>query len=153
MSVIAMICQQPYNFRVADYYRPLLERRNGLTQDSFQEGLGASGAGHADEYWPHTRLGGELECQEGAALPFCHNQFGYSRNPFAIAGKAESIAVREFLGIDHSRPKLGKERCLTLAQFRARQTASYRHVIRAILHGRLAGGTTPFMRRYSTICP
>jgi hypothetical protein len=22
-----------------------------------------------------------------------------------------------------------------------------------LLHGRLAGGTTPFMRRYSTICP
>jgi hypothetical protein len=24
---------------------------------------------------------------------------------------------------------------------------------RLLLHGRLAGGTTPFMRRYSTICP
>jgi hypothetical protein len=94
--------------------RPLLDRRIGPTQDSFQEVLGTSGASHADDYWPHTRLGDELECQEGATLPFCHNHFRHNQNPFAIARNAESIPIREFLSLDHSRPKLGKERCFTL---------------------------------------
>src|SRR5580693_786264 len=133
--------------------RPLLDRRVGLTQDRFQEVLGSSRASDADDYWPHTRLSDELECQEEATLPLCHNHFRYGRNPFAIARKAESVPIPEFFRLDHTRPKLGKERCLMLALFRARQTASYRHVIRTVLHGRLAGGTTPFMRRYSTICP
>src|SRR5712664_3076545 len=123
MRVIAMLREQPHNFRVADYYRPLLERRIGLTQDSFQEVLGTRGASHADDYWPPIRLGDEFERQEGATLPFCHNHFRYNRNPLAIAGKAESIPIREFLSLDYSRPKLGKERCLTLAKFCARQTA------------------------------
>jgi hypothetical protein len=92
MSAIAVVRQttsQPPNCR------PPLDRRLGLTQDSFQELLGASGASHADDYWPHTRLGDELECQEGATLPFCHNHFRYNRNPLAIAGNAESIPISE----------------------------------------------------------
>src|SRR6266481_6837490 len=94
--------------------RPLLDRRIGLIQDSFQEVLGTSMVGHADDYRPHIRLGNQLECQEGATLPLCHNHFRYSLNPFAIAGKAESIPVPEFFRSDHSRAKLGKERCRTL---------------------------------------
>ena len=145
-----MLRQQPDNFRLAD---SLLDRRIGLTQDSFQEVLGTSGASHADDYLPHIRLGNQLERQEGATLPFCHNHFSYHGNALAIARNPESIPIPEFLSPDHNGPKLGKERCLTLAKFCTRQTASYRQVIRVILHGRLAGGTTPFMRRYSTICP
>jgi hypothetical protein len=95
--------------------RPLLDRCIGLTQDSFQEILATSGASHADDYWPHIRLGHELERQEGAALPFCHNHFRYHRNPLAIAGNAESVTIAEFLSLDDSRPKLGEQRCLTLA--------------------------------------
>ena len=34
-----------------------------------------------------------------------------------------------------------------------RQRASYERVVEAIFHGQLAGGTTPFILRYSTICP
>jgi hypothetical protein len=60
-------------------------------------------------------LGNQLECHEGAALPFGNNHFRDNRNPLAIAGNAESIPIREFLSFDHSRPKLGKERCLALA--------------------------------------
>jgi hypothetical protein len=30
---------------------------------------------------------------------------------------------------------------------------TYRRVVETIFHGRLAGGTIPFIRRYSTICP
>jgi len=47
---------------------------------------------------------------------------------------------------------LGKKSCFTLAEFRGRQKANYWRAIE-IFHGRLAGGTTAFMRRYSTICP
>jgi hypothetical protein len=112
------------SFVVKEFYRDvtlttstsdLLDRRIGLTQDSFQEVLGTSGASHADDYWPHTRLGDELECQERATLPFCHNHFRCNRNPFAIAGNTESIPSQEFLSVDHSRSELGKDRCLTLA--------------------------------------
>jgi hypothetical protein len=94
---------------------PPLDRRVGLTQDRFQEVLGTNRASHADDYWPHTRLGDELECQEGATSPFCHNHFRYTRNPFAIARKAESVPIPEFFRLDHSGPKVRKERCLTLA--------------------------------------
>jgi hypothetical protein len=60
-------------------------------------------------------LGNQLERQEGATLPFSHNHFRYHRNALAIAGNAESIPIPEFFDPDHGRPKLGKERCLTLA--------------------------------------
>jgi len=39
-----------------------------------------------------------------------------------------------------------------IAQFSCRQRAGCWHLI-DILHGRLTGGTTPFIRRYLTICP
>jgi hypothetical protein len=50
-----------------------------------------------------------------ATFALSHNQFHYKPNPLAIAGNAESIPITEFFRIDHSRPKLGEERCLTLA--------------------------------------
>jgi len=103
-----------------------------------------------DNYRPHIRLGDELERQEGATLPFRHNHFRYHCNPLAIARNTESIPVPEFFGPDHSRRKLRKEGCRTIAQFRARQIASNRHVMRPMLHGRLAGGTTLFMCKYSS---
>jgi hypothetical protein len=60
-------------------------------------------------------LGNQLERQEGATLPSCHNHFRYHRNALAIAGNAESIPIAKFFRLDHSRPELGEERCLTLA--------------------------------------
>src|SRR5580692_10700137 len=115
MSAIAMLRQRCYaNTSQLPSCRPLLNRRIGLTEDSFQEVLGTSGASHADDYWPHTRLGNQLECQEGATLPFCHDHFRYNRNPLAIAGNAEGIPIREFLRLNHSRPKTGKDRRLPL---------------------------------------
>jgi len=94
-----------------------LDRRIGigLTEDRFQEVLGAGGASHPNNDWPHTRLSDQLKCQEGATLPFCRNHFCYKSNQLAIAGNAESIPIWEFLLLDHSRSELGKERCLTLA--------------------------------------
>jgi hypothetical protein len=112
MKAIAMLRQQTSQLLSC---RPLHDWRIRLTKDSFQETLGTSGTGHADDYRPHMRLGGELECQERATLPFCRYHFRYHRSALAIAGNAESIPVREFPSLDHSRPKLGKERCLTLA--------------------------------------
>ena len=145
-----MLRKQPHNFRLVNH---CWMGASGVTQNSFQELLGTSGASHADDYRPHIRLGYQLERQEGATLPFCHNHLRYNRNPLGVPGNAESISIREFLGLDHGRPKLGEERRIALAKFCARQTARYRHVIGAVLQGRLAGGTTPFMRKYSTICP
>src|SRR6266481_5747707 len=75
---------------------------------SIQELLATSGASYADDYRSHIRLGNQLERQERATLPFCHYHFRYNLNPLAIAGNAESIPIREFLNLDHSRPK---ERC------------------------------------------
>jgi hypothetical protein len=60
-------------------------------------------------------LGNQLERQEEATLPFCHDHFPNNRNPLTIAGNAESIPIPEFFHPDHSRPKLGKERCRSLA--------------------------------------
>jgi hypothetical protein len=60
-------------------------------------------------------LGNQLERQEGATLPFCHNHFRYNRNPFAIAGQVESIPIPEFFRPEHSGAKLGNERFRTLA--------------------------------------
>jgi hypothetical protein len=60
-------------------------------------------------------LGDELECQEAATLPFSHNYFRYNRNPFAIAGKVESVLIPEFFRPERSGGELGKDRRLTLA--------------------------------------
>jgi hypothetical protein len=47
---------------------------------------------------------------------------------------------------------LRKKLCFAIAEFCRRQGAGDRRVIETF-HGRLAGGTTPFILRYSTICP
>jgi hypothetical protein len=82
-----------------------------------------------------------------------HNQFRYKPNPLAITRKAKGITFLKFFSFNDCRPELGKKSCLAIAQFYGRQRASDRPVIETIFHGRLAGGTTPFIRRYSTICP
>ena len=71
----------------------------------------------------------------------------------ALARKAKGITLLQLLSLNDCGPELGKKRCFAIAQFYGRQRARYRHVIKTIFHGRLAGGTIPFMRRYSTICP
>src|SRR5882757_2345819 len=101
--------------RVTDHLSRMLKIRLELTEDSLHELLGPSGAGHADDYRSPIRLRHQLECQERAALPFSHNHFRDHRNALAVAGNAESIAIREFLSLDDSSPKLGQERCLALA--------------------------------------
>jgi hypothetical protein len=63
-----------------------------------------------------------------------------------------SVTFLNFLSFDDCGPELRKKLCFAIAQFCSRQRAGYRSVIE-ILHGRLAGGTTPFILRYSTICP
>src|SRR4029077_16212914 len=73
--------------------RPLLDRHMGLTKDSLQELLAASGASHADDDWSPARLGNQLEGQEGATFAPRHNQFRYKPEPLAIAGNVESIPI------------------------------------------------------------
>jgi hypothetical protein len=83
--------------------------------DSFQEVLTTSGASDADDDWPHTRLGDELECQEGATLALCHKQFRYKPDPLAITRKPKSVTFLKFFSFNDSRPESGKESRLALA--------------------------------------
>lgn len=56
-------------------------------------------------------------------------------------------------GFNHCRLEFASGELLRSRNCCGPQTASYRYVIGPIVHGRLAGGTTPFIRKYSTICP
>jgi hypothetical protein len=88
-----------------------------------------------------------------ATFALCHNQFRHKPNPPAITRKAKGITLLKFLSLHDCTPELRKKRCFAIAPFYIRQRASYRCVIATIFDGWLAGGTTPFIRRYSTICP
>ena len=83
------------------------------------------------------------------ALP----QSRYKPNPLAVARKAKGITLLKFLSFNDCSPELGKKRCFAIAQFYGRQRASYRRVIDPIFMAGSQGGATPFIRRYSTICP
>src|SRR5579864_1684526 len=111
-----------FNIRIADdkpsdHSSRMLSRPLGLAQDGSQEVLGTGRASHPDDHWSPIRVGSQLECQEGATLPLCHNQFRHNRNPFPISGQPEGESVNEFISSDHSGPKVSKERCLALSEF------------------------------------
>ena len=88
-----------------------------------------------------------------ATFVLCHNQFRHKPNPLAITRKANGITLLKFLSLNDCRPELRKKRCFAIAPFYSRQRASYRCVIERSFMAGWRGGTTPFIRRYSTICP
>src|SRR6202022_5168495 len=103
-----------HNFRLA---HPCWMGASGLHKIAFKNSLVSAGPVTRTITGPILGWATNSNVKKGATLPFCHNHFRYSRNPLAIAGNAESIPIREFLSLDHSRPKLGEERRRTLAQF------------------------------------
>ena len=75
------------------------------------------------------------------------NTFAYATDRWRQRG-----AFLKFLSLDDCRSELRKQVRFAIAQFCCRQQACYWSAI-TIFHGRLAGGTTPFILRYSTSCP
>jgi len=61
----------------------------------------------------------------------------------------KSITIPNFLCLNDGRSELGQKGCFTLTQLCASQRTCDWQLVK-IRHGRLAGGTTPFIRRYST---
>src|SRR5215468_9185536 len=122
-----------------------------LTQRGSQEFLRTGGAGDANNYPTLVRLSNQLKRQKMATFPFRHDQFRCKLNRFAVPRKSKGVAVLKLLSFNHCRPELGKNRCFPIAKFCGCQRAGRGQLVVEIFHGRLAGGTTPFMRRYSTI--
>src|SRR5215469_2867003 len=123
-----------------------------LPQDGFNEFLRTGRADHSNNYGPLIRRSSQFECQERAALALCHNQLRYKHDPLAVTRKTKTVAFLKFLRFNHCRPELRKKLGFAVAEFCCCHGADDLLVIETF-HGRLAGGTTPFILRYSTICP
>jgi hypothetical protein len=99
--------------------------------------------------------------QEWAALALCHYQVCHQCQPLLLAGDEESISVRKFLRCRQSGLELSKKCCFALAkicidrQHATGLSRSCRYCIPPLppASKRLAGCTTPFILKYSTICP
>ena len=146
-------------------------------EDRPEELLGTFGTCDSDGECPHLRLRSQFEPQEGAAHTLCNYQVCYQCQPPILAGDAESISISNFLGCSKSGLELCEKCCFPLAKLGVSQAARYRIIIRHSeshlsrnrladscgcrycipplppASKRLAGGTTPFILRYSTICP
>jgi len=121
-----------------------------------------------------TRVDGQWAVEEMAGAPSgkkvlvqraTRNEFNVivaPPGPFSdvdVSVKFKPISGREdasggiVFRFNDGRFELGKKRRFAIAEFRGREGTSNRLAIARIYHGRLAGGTTPFILRYSTSCP